>query len=488
VSRPSEIIALSAEGGVLRGVRFAPRGRDGWVRTDGGAWPIGGAGVPPADGDLCPSGEADGDAAVPPAGETPALPAADEITVEADKPLTRALVAAQSALGARQVVLALPLAQVLVRVLKMPLEIRDDVVDAVALQMDKLSPFPGEQLAVGCEVLSEGETHLWVFTAAMPAAVFEDLGAALREAKLQPVRTDVAALGWLRALSAPCQLMRPGRRVVLMDPDGGWDLLVLDDGVPVQVRGLGASATVEDLIRDLTLSLLNVELEAGGRALAEVLIVSRNAPSPDLTDRLSALTGADVRHVVPPSEDGGVEGVALRTGEGATLDLTPQVWSDEVKEARFRKRLLTGVSIAVAVWAVFMGVLFAGPQVYKQLTARERAASKTHARAFKSVSDTRERVKLIEAYTDRSKSPLEMLRMVSAHLPQGITLVGVTYKRDDGVRIAGEADQPTLVYDFKNAVTEDPLFATVTLTGPSISKTKHKFDVDAKFKGTGEAK
>jgi hypothetical protein len=56
-------------------------------------------------------------------------------------------------------------------------------------------------------------------------------------------------------------------------------------------------------------------------------------------------------------------------------------------------------------------------------------------------------------------------------------------RREDGVKISGEADQPTLVYDFKNAVTEDPLFESVSLTGPSASKGKHKFDVDAKFKG-----
>ena len=36
----SEVIALLAESKCLRGVRFAPRGRDGWTRTGGGSWPI----------------------------------------------------------------------------------------------------------------------------------------------------------------------------------------------------------------------------------------------------------------------------------------------------------------------------------------------------------------------------------------------------------------------------------------------------------------
>jgi len=137
----------------------------------------------------------------------------------------------------------------------------------------------------------------------------------------------------------------------------------------------------------------------------------------------------------------------------------------------------------LGIWAVFMAVLFSGPVVYKQLTVRARNDSRAHAKEYKRVSDTRERVNLILAYTDRTYSSLEMLRLASACLPQGITLVGFNYRRDDGVKISGEADQPTLVYDFKNAVTEDPLFESVSLAGPSASRGKHKFEVDAKFKG-----
>ncbi len=458
----SEVIALLAESQCLRGVRFAPRGRDGWTRTGGGSWPIevSQETAEPAEG-----------------GEQQAT------VVESDKPLARAMRAAKGALGARQVVIALPLSRLLVRVLKLPTEVREDLADAVALQMDKLSPFPGEELSVGYEILSESETSLWVFAAAMPAAVFEELGSALHLARLQVTRTDVSALGWFRSLCGPCQLMRPGRRVLLMDPDDGWDLLVLDHGVPVLARALGLVTDADTLVREMILSLLNAELEAGHNPVTDVLVVSKNALPAEMVQGLESLMGVPVRHMPPPSEDGGVEGVAMRTGEGASLDLTPQIWRDAVKEAHTRKQVLTGVAAAMGVWVVFMGILFSGPIVYKQMTDRIRAASKAHAKAFKQVSDSRDRVNLILSYMDRTYSPLEMLRMASGYLPQGITLTGFNYRREDGVKISGEADVPTLVYDFKNAVTEDPLFESVSLAGPSASKGKHKFDIDAKFKG-----
>lgn len=457
----SDVIALAAESACVRGVRFASRGREGWTRTDGGCWPL----EPPHEGATAEEPEAGG------------------TLVESDKPLARAMSAAKSALGARQVVLSLPLSRLLVRVLRLPVEVRDDLQDAVALQMDKLSPFPGEELSVGCEVLSETDKELYVFAAAMPSEVFEELGSALRVAKLHVVRTDAAVMGWFRSLCGPCQLSRPGRHVLLLNPDDGWDLMIVDHGVPVLVRGLGALPDDETLIRELTLSLLNAELEAGHGKIEEVIVVSRAEPSAGLMKGLRELAGVAATYVPPPSEDGGVEGVALRTGEGAALDLTPQAWRDEVREAHVRSRVWTGVGIAMGVWAVFMAVLFSGPIVYKQMTARVRSASRAHAKAYKQVSDTRERVNLILSYTDRTYSALEMLRMASSYLPQGITLIGFNYRREDGVKIAGEADQSTLVYDFKNAVTEDPLFESVSLTGPSISKGKHKFEVDAKFKG-----
>ncbi len=457
----------------MRGARHALRGRDVWARVGGGNWPI-----------VALKSEAPSDDSAAEDAPTNAL----ETVVESDKPLTRALTVARSTMDARQVVLALPLSQVLARVLKMPLEVRDDLQDAVTLQMDKLSPFPGEELAIGCEILSEDDKNLWVLAAAMPATVYDGLGTALDAAGVQVWRTDVSVMGWLRALSAHGKLMQPGRRVVLMNPDGVWDLLIIDAGVPLLMRSLGAHVTPDDIGRDILLSLLNVELETGGGVPSEVVVVSKDLPQDVYIEKLRALIGVEVRHVTPPSEDGGVDGVALRTGEGATLDLTPQGWRDAIREGLFRKRLFTGVGAAVAVWVLLMGTLFAGPLIFKQLTARERAASKSHYKAFKAAADTRDRVRLIESYTDRSKSPLEMLRMVSLYMPQGITLIGFTYKRDDGVKISGEADQPTMVYDFKDAVTDDELFESVNLLGPSLSKGKHKFDLEGQFYNVEEKK
>ena len=474
----SDIIALLAEGGVLRAVRFSPRGRDGWARTGGGVWPLE---IP----DQASEGEEEASAGED--GDAPARGEAGVLAVS-DTPMGRALTAARDELGCRKVVIALPLSKLVTKVLRVPMEMREDLLDAVTLQMDKLSPFPGEEQAVGCEVLSETEKDLWVLAAAMPSAVFNGISEVMRATKLQVVRTDVSILGWFRSLCGPCKLTRPGRHALLMNPDGEWDLMVLDHGVPVLVRGLGVKDDTEALTRELMLSLMNAELEAGSAPLADIQIVTASAPSDEMVNQLQEAFQTTVSISRLPGDDLGAEGIALRAGEGAAMDLTPQAWRDEIKEQAVRKRVLTGTGIAAAIWLLFMGTLLAGPIVYGKMTQHVRKKARTHAAAYKQVSDTRDRVNLILSYTDRQRSPLELLLQVADALPEGATLTSLTYKRTDGIKVSAESDQATMVYDFKDAITENPLFETVNLTGPSVSKGRNKFDVNAVFKGSGQKK
>lgn len=479
----SDIIAILAEGDVLRGVKYTQRGRDGWICTGGGIWPLK---DPVPEEEETDDSDALAKAAEDALTEKSSQEAGD--VVAEDTPLVRALNMACAELGGNKVVLGLSLSRLMTRIFRVPIELREDLESAVTLQMDKLSPFPGEEQTVGYEVLSETETELWVFAAAMPEIEAEKIDAAMKLAKFRVVRTDVAILGWFRSLCGSCHLTRPGRHAVLINPDGSWNLMLLDSGVPVLVRNLGGGDDPEALTRELTVSLMGAELEFGAIPLDDIQMISPEAPSLDLCQMLKDRFGIEVHVEQLQNRDGGVEGIALRAGEGAVLDLTPKAWRDALRERSIRKRVMWATGAAAAVAVLGIAVLFIGPFVYRQMTQHIRKEARRHATAYKRVSDTRERVKLIGAYTDRSKSALEILRIISSVLPEGITLTSMNYKRSDGVKISGEADAPTLVYEFKNAVTENKLFENVTLTGPSASRGKHKFDIHASFEGTGEAK
>ena len=162
--------------------------------------------------------------------------------------------------------------------------------------------------------------------------------------------------------------------------------------------------------------------------------------------------------------------------------VTPLDWSARLRESRFRRKLVRSMSVAAALWGLAMGVLFGVPFVFGQLAEREKAASRHHAKAYREVKDMRDRVRLVQRYSDRARGALEMLKLSSDRLPDGITLTSWQYKRGENVRLSGEAEQPTQVYEFKNALVKSGVFADVRLTGPSASRGgKQRFDVDAVF-------
>ncbi|MFA7174368.1 MAG: PilN domain-containing protein [Kiritimatiellia bacterium] len=458
-----DVIALMVSDNALYGVRYSPRGSAGLTRTGGGVWSL---------AEQAPAPDA-----------LEVLPEVEDVE---ETPLMRAVKAAKRELGGREVVLAFPLSRLLVRILKLPVAMRDDLAEAVHLQMDKISPFDEGGYSTGYEVLSEAEDNLWVLAAAMPSAAFDAVNGPLTEVGWKVVRTDIGILGWLRHLCGPFKLGSPGRRVVLVHFHEDWMLMVMNHGTLVLARSFKNISSYDALVRELTLSVLNVEIDAGPLAIVELLVVAEERPDEQLFTKLHALLGVNPEFKEFPSLDGGVMGVALRSVEQGVIDLTPPYWKLTLREGAVRRRIILAAAAAGIIWLLLMGALFSGPIVYKQLTKAVTSKSKAHYAQYKSVADTRKRVNLILSYTNREYSPLEMLRVVSGYLPQGITLTGFNFKKGDGIRISGDADQPTLVYQFKDAVTADPLFETVTLTGPSASRDKHKFEVNAVFKGGDE--
>lgn len=471
--KQSEITVWGLTRAAIQGVRYVAHG-DAWEKKDSAFWPLSAAPAPEKADDQKE-------------GAAPAAGATATVTAE-ESPLVRAVREARAAASSSDIVLSLPLSKLLVTVLKFPAEMADSLADAVPTQLEKNSPFPTEELSVSYEILGQNETELWVLAAALPEVVANELHSALEPAKVKVIKTDVTALGWFRSLCGACNLTRSGRHVLITDLDDGWDLIVVDNGIPVFFRNLGDSREPLVFLRELHLSLLNLELTAAPQPLEDVQIITLQPPDEAFIKEARDALGVPVTVKAPPSEDGGIEGVALRTGESAQMDLTPQPWRDAIRANRLRRRILIAVSTAAAFWVVLMGVLFVTPVIYRQLTERLRGQCRTHFRAYKQVSDTRERVNLIRSYMDRTTSPLEMLRLAASHLPDGDQILwqNISYRKGDGLRITGDAADSTTVLDYKDSLTSEPIFGNVTLVGPTLAKGRYKFDIDAKFKSDAD--
>ena len=494
MKKPITVIGVEAEG--IRGIRLEENKAE-WVVADCEFWPTTGI-EPPADGDDA-SDVASG-------GTPPSATAADENGQSTDpSPEDRyaatveALKAAAKRFGTHEVILSMPLKSLLVKVSRTSVEDRDRLPEMASEEIGTVSPFPDETPVTGTETVAETDRELVSVVAALPEAGAAEIGDALDEAKVRVLRTDITALGWLRTLWSQIS-PDAGRKVVLMDFDDGWDMVVLDESAPSLLRGLGRMTDPTELGREVMLSLLRAGVAAETK---EIVIFSKSPVDEGIVTRLSQL--APVRSVPLMGNGelgtgngetlfGGVEGVARRTQEGSSLDVTPADWAELRTEARFKKKLIAFLLAATAGWVLLMGVLFGVPFVYGQMTERQKTLSKRHARAYGEVKEMRDKVKLVQQYSDHARGSLEMLKAVSDRMPEGITLTSFTYRRGERLSIVGEAQQPTDVYEFKNALTEaateddEKLFTEVTLTGPSQSRGVHKFSIEGSFVSEEEGK
>ena len=342
-----------------------------------------------------------------------------------------------------EAVLALPLSRFIVRMVRV--SPGEDPVAVASPVLAAMSPFPDEPLTVACETMRETDAERVVFAAALPEDAADDIADALDAAKINVTRIDALALGELRGLWSKIGDGRTDvRRLLLLSGADCISLFVLDDDVPVAVRALTPSG---DLRREAMLSLLEAEDFGGAKALSEIVAVGDVG-----ADALESF--APIRRLEPDGDAAALAlaGVADRAADPSSLDALPESWRELLEETRFKAKLKKFLAVSGGIWALVMLVLFGVPFVFGQLTSYQRGLSreKGHAKEYQRVVATREKVKLVQKYSDHSHGLLETMRAVSEWMPVDpdtgkveVTLTSWTYNRksgEDGVEAVVEFD------------------------------------------------
>ncbi len=386
--------------------------------------------------------------------------------------------------GGGDLTLALRTSSVLLKVLRLPAAAKEALASAVELQMDRFSPFSGEEQTIAHEVLEEGAEELTVLAASVPTTLFETWDAILKQLHAAlPVRVDLAVLGaWHQLRTRHAELFGgAARKLLLVELDGEWNVMLVENGAPRFIRSL-APATEGDWKRDLNLSLLSAEAEVGAGHVDEVVVFAGNAHGPS-DSVLNEVCECTVRRLNVKGIDDALEGAARRSLEKKTLNLLPATWALARKEKAVHRQFVWGVGAAAILWVAIVLVLFGGPYVTGLMLKSREAASKALDPAYKVVYDLRERVRLINRYKDRSNSALDALYVVTKAMPEGLTLTQLNYQRLDGVKINGEASGDlNAVYALQNALQVTPPFRESKL-GAIVSSPNRasRFEIDAYF-------
>ena len=407
----------------------------------------------------------------------------------------------------REAVLALPLNRLLVKMVRVPPD--EDPIAVSEPILKTMSPFPDDVLTVGCEIVRDDEKGRVVIAAALPESAADDIGEALDAEKLSVVRIDSLVLGQLRGIWNTLGESSTRRHLLFDSPDC-LSCIVLDSDQPSAIRAITDRT---NLWREVTLSLLEAEDFGGVKKIDEIIVVEQDksdaggesdesaqdplAPQdpPVKDDPFNSLAAfAPIRRIMVGS-DAALVGVAERSEDEGALNALPESWHELLEETRFKAKLIKYLAIAGGVWLLIMAVLFGVPMVYNFMTSHQKSLSKQHQRQYMAVKEMKAKVDLIHKYSDHARGALEIMKALSDRLPGEITLSAWNYKRDEGVRVTGDAESAEAVYKFKDEMDAmadgeagegERIFGTVDLSGPNASKGGYRFDLDCQYKTEDE--
>ena len=389
----------------------------------------------------------------------------------------------------REAVLALPLNRLLVKMVRVAPD--EDPVAVSEPILKTMSPFPDDALTVSCEIVRDDEKGRVVIAAALPESAADDIGEALDAEKLSVVRIDSLVLGQLRGVWNTLGESST-RRLVLFDSPDCLSCIVLDSDRPSAIRAITDRT---NLWREVTLSLLEAEDFGGAKKINEIVLVETDAASPNKGDPFADLAAfAPIRRITVGA-DAALVGVAERSEDEGAINALPESWRELLEETRFKAKLVRYLAIAGGIWVLIMATLFGVPLAYGFMTDHQKSLSKQHQRQYAAVKEMKAKVDLIHKYSDHARGALEIMKALSDRLPEGITLSGWNYRRDEGVRVSGDSAEAEDVYKFKDAMDEmtdgeddegERIFGTVELTGPTPSKGGHRFDLDCQYKTEDE--
>ncbi len=406
---------------------------------------------------------------------------------------TDGLPASMTGRGGHKIRLGLPSSQLVIRILDLPLVEDEEIAGAVALQADKFSPFPIEQMVYSHEVLARREDGTRVLVAAAQYAWVEEVCAPIRSNGGVFTRLDATALGYWEAMQRTDALKRDRRQVLVLLSQQEVLVLLHDEGQLIGLSGLGQPEDLQDAeaCRELADEVSRIVLEGdatfGVSEEAEVVLV------PDASfgsmDTLSEAVAEATRLTILPAGTipfpDGLQGLVVRAEraeEAHLLNLMPSAWLKEAQQGHFRQQLYLLLGWVGGLWLL----LALGGWGFMVWQERELAQLREEEQSWREpandVRRMRLQVTLIDRYEDRTRSALECLREVSMLLPEGVELTSWTYRKGDRIELIGEADRGDLVLQFNERLNGSALFTAVQAgTRTRTRQGRHRFSFDLLF-------
>ncbi len=369
-------------------------------------------------------------------------------------------------------------ADLLMRVMELPSTQADEIRDMTALQVDKISPFPADQIAFSHEILRQTDETSLVLLAAAKRCCIDAIGDAFKKKGVRIHSIDSRIQGWLQLLQDKRLVAQEGCEIIIINDGIDFSLVVVDDGTPIAFRMLHTEPDemlmVDDLAVEIDYTLTTLDTERDLSAPSTAQFWSHSNLSANVRARFTEKSGlkmtSSLLDTLPPLS----EGILQRALEGhSRIELIPTEWIEHEKKKQLKKATIRTSAMVLGAWLVIVLIFFTIYQIRNIHLASVKKKADAIAPEAAQALENRQKLKALKGYTDRSDSALECLREITRLLPIGdIEFVSYNYDKNKGVSIRGTAGNDQQVDDYFVALANSPLFERLKDQSMSTKTTK----------------
>ncbi len=373
---------------------------------------------------------------------------------------------------------ALRTSELLMRTMELPTADPAEIAEMVSFQIDKMSPFPVDQLAMSHEILRTTETSAQVLMVAAKRESIDAIGDTFVQKGVRIHSIDARVLGWLQLIGDDGKLSDEACEVVIINDGMDFVLVVMLEGVPVAFRSLHTKLDDEDVIDELVYEIgytfTTLDLEHELPAPAAIHFWNNAKTHAFLKVKLAEKSGIHVLHHdlddLPPLS----EGIVRRAQKDSVhIELIPREWVEHQNRKKLQRQFNILAGSITTVWLLVLLIYFAIYKVRDIKLSRVQERANAIAPAANQALENREKLKALKVYTDRSDSSLECLREVTSLLPSGdIEFVSYSYTKGKGVTLRGTARSSDIVNNFFSTLARSELFTQLKDQSVTTKTTK----------------
>jgi hypothetical protein len=378
--------------------------------------------------------------------------------------------------------------------LRLPTTQADELKQMLDLQIDTLTPLPLEDVVYSFEPLEKTETDTKVLVAvARKAAVNERVGA-LEAAGLEAEVVAVDTLTAFRALVRRGVLPRDEKlNVFVLFTVTAANVIVYSHGGPVTVRSIVASEGVlgspenkTTLREELSRTFVAAEAEMPSCEIGRVTFATWSDRLRGEVEELARTWSDHAEFLSNGSAPSPAISLCVETAseEAVRLNLLPDEWRQRRRTARFRKTLIRAAITVGAVYLLAVAVFLAMMGIRRAQLSRVESEIRRHGGEFTNARQLHRLLVEMQKEIDPKYSALEVLRQVSALMPENNTLklASFEFKKDATVKLRGQTPLAATATEFISRLEKCELFSKVSTGSMRTDGGLTKFDVVCSLK------